>query len=351
MFSVNTAGLKNCAREIIDCSVSLGTCTGQIDGIANDLDPSLQDLIPALNQLKANLSDLSTKSHNYSMGLGAIAMTYDATENSVFAKCKAYSRYLNSFKSANTKATSSDYSRSDLVNDLDKEADEFLAYVKDTYGWNSKYYMLEGISAGLYGSNAEKALAYVEQYKDEIEKAAAKYGIEKEVLQALIFQERRFFGVDDVVADSETNNYYVNVQLMQMVEDGTLSPSALNLLFPASKDSSTGPGQITIAAAMDAYQTYLDNGGDPIDGLGTGLDYSKDADCAKMWDYLKEPENNINMLCLVLKDKAGGENITADNMQAAFQAYNGGTSGSKHSVKYGETVVDYYEFFKKYNQQ
>ncbi len=188
--------------------------------------------------------------------------------------------------------------------------------------------------------SSRDALAAVLAYDAAVTAAAERYGVEKAMVQAVLFQEIRFLNlldeVDHFVAAAHT--------YLQIREDwGQSSPQQrLPALPPAFRtDSSTGLGQIFAATAIRAVNWREGR---------TVYDAEDWHDLQAVWDTLRNDNlYNIDMTALVLayersvlREKNGTEPPAADIMQA----YNG--SGPL-SLRYREAVSEYYAAFQAYH--
>lgn len=192
--------------------------------------------------------------------------------------------------------------------------------------------------------STEDALAVVLRYDQVIEEAAARYDIEQEMLQAVLFQELRFLNLLDEVDVFVLATY----DYLQCAENfyQLLGNRNLPLPFPPPLvfrvDSSTGLGQIFAETAIHAlnwqaqYEVY---------------DSTNWKDLRTVWLRLKTDEvYNIQMAALVLAHKrsllqeAGGPEPTP---AAIMQSYNG---TGPLSEAYRDVTYEYYRAFQIYHQ-
>lgn len=202
---------------------------------------------------------------------------------------------------------------------------------------------LQLLGTAPYYSNAQ-ALELVLSYDDVITEAAARYDVEKAMVQAVLFQEIRFLNLLDEV------DYFVeatHTYLQRRENYGTSARQGpLSTLPPLPPlvyrlDSSTGLGQIFADTAIQAINWQT----------GQALYDSGDwHDIRAVWSRLRRDDiYNIHMVALVLSHKrsilqtAGseGEPSAADIMQA----YNG---TGELSRRYREVVCGYYAAFQQY---
>lgn len=234
-------------------------------------------------------------------------------------------------------ANEESYTYSDLLTELSTLTDEDLSLLQKT---KDCFYSNEG------------ALDKVMSLDDEIEKAAEKYGLDKAMLQAILFREIRCYGVDDPVADSLVVQSYSYEQQMESYMEWSSNINFSNwwqIFFRQPPqipvgyrtDSSTGVGQIFAATAIDAYNSYY------------GTDYDKNDWHVKeeFWNNLQDESYSVDMVALVLINNAKElgydvNNLTDEQLQDVFRRYNGFGDSAE---AYGETVKQYYDSFSEYN--
>lgn len=161
----------------------------------------------------------------------------------------------------------------------------------------------------------ETALKLVLEHEEAIHAASEKYGVEEAMIQAVLFQEIRFYGIDDPVADwlAQASGRY---------------------------DSSTGLGQVRAATAIDAYNWMYD----------THYDLSDERDLESFWKKLQDDSCNIDIVALQLhrlevKYQLQG-NTTGEQLQEIFAGYNGGGGWAE---RYGQVVYQYHCAFQEYD--
>jgi hypothetical protein len=165
------------------------------------------------------------------------------------------------------------------------------------------------------GDGSIGALSRIDVYKDEIESAADEFGVEKEMIQAVLFRELICVGYDDVAAD---------------------------VLGRFGADKSTGLGQIrpstAIAAEEDVLKTKC--------GLST----------KEMWNRLQDPAQNIRYVAMNLKSimvnntlSVKGKKLTRGTRYSdkllIFVRYNSSRLNND-GLRYGTDVNRYYYAFK-----
>ena len=231
-----------------------------------------------------------------------------------------------------------------LLDDLSKAVNEYI-------NWGQK------LKTCIFNTDVE-TLEIVLKYDEQITAAAIQYGVEKEMIQAILFQEIRFYGADDPVADSLVVQSYVYEEQMEKYCEwvGNLKwyefwkgifRQPPNPVAGYRTDSSTGLGQIFASTAINALNSYYmeEYGVEP---------YSKESwkDLRDVWYMLQDDEYNINMVALVLLYKAKCNdvdlsNASIDEIQKVLKAYNG---SGEWADKYSVVTLKYYEAFKKFNE-
>ena len=185
-------------------------------------------------------------------------------------------------------------------------------------------------------NSTKEAMNTVIIYDNVITDAANKYDVEKEMIQSVLFQEIRFYGLDDPIADDLVKKSYVYEMEKEIYESG-------GKLFPPMPvigyrtDSSTGLGQIFAKTAIEAINWYQGN---------TVYDYSNIKDREDMWYNLQNDLYNIEMVGMVLAYKR--ECIKDNNytVKDILKAYNG---SGELAEKYSDVAMLYYNAFKQYN--
>ncbi|RKM63210.1 hypothetical protein D6856_03545 [Butyrivibrio sp. XB500-5] len=229
------------------------------------------------------------------------------------------------------------YTYSDLLGELSEVTDEDLSFLQET--------------KDCFYSN-EEALEKVTALNDDIEAAAKKYGIDKAMLQAILFREIRCYGVDDPVADSLVVQSYSYEQQMESYMEWSSNINFSNwwqiffrqppqIPIGYRTDSSTGVGQIFAATAIDAYNSYY----------GTDYDSSDWHVKEEFWNNLQDDSYSVDMVALVLINNAKElgydvNNLTDEQLQDVFRRYNG---FGDNAEAYGEVVKQYYDSFSEYN--
>lgn len=180
----------------------------------------------------------------------------------------------------------------------------------------------------------ETALEAVLYYDATIEAAAEKYGIDKAMLQSVLFQELRFYGMEDPVADLYVLSSYRYGH--QQEEHG----KPQNMAF-CRLDSSTGMGQVFAKTAIKAHNWKYD----------TTYNLNDWKDLELFWMYLQEDEQNIDTVALVLaytmnEQEVSGKLSLAET-EAVMARYNG---TGVWAAKYGQVTIQYFQAFEEYNQ-
>ena len=172
-----------------------------------------------------------------------------------------------------------------------KESKIDLLEEKLTKAIKSYANIAQKIKSGIAGSSLKKALNFVIENDSLISETAKKYNIEKEFIQSVLFQELRFYAVDDPISDS----FVIQSQVYDENLDRYMNHKCLfppKPIFGYRNDSSTGPGQIFAETAIKAINSFE---GKKI--------YDKDSktDMKYIWNRLhSEKEFNIDMVGAVL---------------------------------------------------
>lgn len=195
------------------------------------------------------------------------------------------------------------------------------------------------IKTFLVGSSLEKALDLVLTNDEIISKTAEKYSIEKEFIQAIIFQEQRFLGFDDPIADALVLQSNVYDKNLEKFVNGNYFYAPLPILGYRN-DSSTGLGQIFAKTAINAINAY--------EGIQKYSVNSKE-DIKAIWNALQNTEFNIDTIgSIMLYNK----NILLDENNFSnrnlLKLYNG--SGNL-AEKYSLVTEQYFNAFKEYNSE
>lgn len=112
-------------------------------------------------------------------------------------------------------------------------------------------------------------------YDDVITDAAKKYDVEKEMIQSVLFQEIRFYGLDDPIADELVKKSYEYETKIYELGGSFLPPIPV---IGYRTDSSTGLGQIFAKTAIEATNWYQED---------MVYDYSNIEDRKEMWFSFK----------------------------------------------------------------
>lgn len=189
----------------------------------------------------------------------------------------------------------------------------------------------------------EKTLEKVFSLDAYIENASEKYGVDKAMIQAVLYREIRCYGLDDPVSDAAVIETYASKHLTEFYKSNNAKFRQIpNTPIDIVDDSSTGVGQIFAATAIDAYN------------LEYGTNYNKLdwKDKELFWNKLQDDQYNVEMAAMVLKLKANDcgyniNNLSDEQRKLVLAGYNG--SGDA-ALAYGVTVHDYYESFSEYNK-
>ncbi len=187
-----------------------------------------------------------------------------------------------------------------------------------------------------------------------IEKASEKYGVDKAMIQAVLYREIRCYGYDDPVGDAKVRQTYAYEHKKEEYDEWFSNLDPKNYWKQPSKqpptrplkyrsDSSTGAGQIFGKTAIDAYNLHY----------GTNYDRKNWKDVEFFWNKLQDDEFNVEMVALVLC--AGADefeydinNLSTEQQRVVFTRYNGDPENPM-AIAYGYTVQDYYNSFSEYN--
>ena len=195
-----------------------------------------------------------------------------------------------------------------------------------------------------YNNNYE-AMQKVLGYDQEITAAAKKYDIEKEMIQAVLFQEIRFYNVGDPIGDSLVRQSFAYDERLKAYVEGEVlfAPQAV---LGYRRSSSTGLGQIHTSTAIDAINSYNErNSKNDNSYIGKIYDLDILEDREEIWYALQDDSYSIEMVALVLlyEKRNRGDEWTIRNV---LKAYNG---SGELAEKYATVALQYYEAFKKYN--
>ena len=188
--------------------------------------------------------------------------------------------------------------------------------------------------------STEDALNLVLQHDAEITAAAQKYGVEKAMIQAVLFQEIRFYGIEDPVADAWVTLTYAYEG--RRIETGKVPGGNASVLGAIRKqDSSTGIAQIYAKTAIEAHNWKY----------GTEYDPSDIATLEQFWMELQDNTCCIDTEAMVLEkimaDQQVSVPLTEDENRQVMARYNGTNSWAR---KYGEVTARYYAAFQEYNE-
>jgi hypothetical protein len=205
--------------------------------------------------------------------------------------------------------------------------------------------ILQTVGTTMYNSNAE-ALNTVFYYNEVIEQSAEKYGVDKALIQSILFQELRFINVLDEVDTFVQTTFYCLHQSEDVSPDGNwtedlISDSVLSTIHIT--DSSTGLGQIYAKTAIKALNWY--NGVDVYD-------YDNWRDIESVWVKLKyDNEYNIDMIGLILsynrhllEEELAQQDPGYGDILRLYNGY------GDLAEKYEEVTYEYYLAFNLYNQ-
>jgi len=225
------------------------------------------------------------------------------------------------FSTVDNAAEEEEQRRKKLQNDLQAAIDSYAT-------------VLQKLATGLVNSTTENSLEKIFLYDEYITSTAAKYLIEKEMIQAILFQETRFYNILDPIGDSlviQSRTYDKQMDSYLNNENHFFPPSAV---FGYRTDSSTGIGQIFAKTAIDAINWWNNN---------TEYNVSNKKDIETIWNKLQDPEFNIDTMGAIIA-RLKSEKM---DIRAIFKAYNG---TNELAQKYSEVVLKYYDAFKAYNE-
>ena len=231
-----------------------------------------------------------------------------------------------------------------LLSDLTKAVNEYI-------NWGQE------IKTCIYNTEVE-ALEIVLKYDEQITTAAIQYGVEKEMIQAVLFQEIRFYGADDPIADILVVQSYAYEEQMasycEWLKDlkwyefwKGIFRQPPSPVIGYKNESSTGLGQIFPSTAIQAINSYNA-------GKSGFTPYSEEdwRDLKEIWYKLQDDEYNIEMVALVLLYKAKCNKVdlsdaSSNDIKKVLKGYNGsGDLADKYSV----VALKYYEAFKEFNE-
>lgn len=238
--------------------------------------PALDSVIQSLHNEKNNVDELQ-------IVLEKVIGEYLKTEEDILVHTSVISRPqstaskdiipLSSGNSAPSFIT--DKATEDDKNELKKQLEEAVD------GYQN---LLQAIATTPFNSTDE-AMQFVLEHDAEIEAAAMANGIDKALLQAVIFQEIRFYNMGDPLADSLVIQSRVYDELLQKYVERTNNGEFAVPPDPVvgyRHDSSTGCGQIFAATGIDAYNHYLESHPEGMEPFGsTPLDRNNTNDIDK----------------------------------------------------------------------
>ena len=174
--------------------------------------------------------------------------------------------------------------------------------------------------------STEDALDCVLQYDAEITAAAQRYGVEKAMIQAVLFQELRFYGIEDPGADAWVAMTYAEASLFRMIR---------------KQDSSTGIAQIYAKTAIEAHNWKY----------GTEYDPSDIATLEQFWMGLQDDtcciDTEAMVLAKIMDDRQVSIPLTEDETGQVMARYNGTNDWAQ---KYGAVTARYYAAFQEYDE-
>lgn len=183
------------------------------------------------------------------------------------------------------------------------------------------------------------ALELVLSWDGTVTAAAERHGVEKEMVQAVFFQELRFLNILDEVDRFVAASFDYLERAEEYARRMRVLPPALPLVFRL--DSSTGLCQIFADTAIRAINW---------EAGAQVYDRENWRDLRAVWTRLRTDDAyNIEMAALVLAHKrsllreGGNPSPTAGDI---MQAYNG---TGEQSVRYRGAVCRYYLAFRSYN--
>lgn len=212
-----------------------------------------------------------------------------------------------------------------LVNSLEKAIDSYAN-------------IGQRLKTVIIGSSLEKALDLVLKNDIIISQTASKYSIEKEIIQSIIFQEQRFLGIDDPIADSLVRlSYAYDDNLNRFIKMESLVPPQP---VPGYRtDSSTGIGQIFAKTAINAINHYA----------GENLyDPKSKKDIQNIWNKLQEKDFNIDTIGAVLAYKKSF--LISKNSYSNYNLLKSYNGSNEWAEKYAAVTEKYANAFRIYNE-
>ena len=163
------------------------------------------------------------------------------------------------------------------------------------------------------GLGSVSAILTISSHLDCINETATEFGIEPEMIQAVLFRELICIGLEDIVGD-------IRFRL-------------------AGIDCSTGIGQIKASTAINAEKTILG---------------SCNKSVSEMWDALQDPCTNIRYVGMNLKAILSNNDLMCidegrsngmKDIELVFARYNG-TRLNENTSSYARSTYCYYQAFK-----
>ena len=204
--------------------------------------------------------------------------------------------------------------------------------------------------AGGYSPN--KAINIILKYDNYIDDVSKGYGVNKALIQSLLFRELICYDALDVAADKAVMEYF---SYKQRLEDYKKTKWYIQILTGAPtpngmmrEDCSTGLGQIFARTAIGAINYGI-----------TNKKLMFDADNWKVrrqiWNSLhNDDEYTVRTIAKILIKEADGINKInlkspkSNHAKLVLARYN--LSGRKKAGNYGKSCYRYYKLFKKYNK-
>jgi hypothetical protein len=235
------------------------------------------------------------------------------------------------------------YTEANLKLDLDTLVKQHMSAIKN--------------GSTLVHNSTKTTVDIIIKYDVYISTSSATYGIDKAIMQAVLFREIRWVDPSDDVADSfvvstkiyyDELEYYNKQSLIRQIIIGIIggTPKA-PLRF--SDDSSTGLGQIFAKTAIESYNYYFEQ-------IGCDIRYNFDDRNERydIWSKLKwDDQFNIDSVGVVLYNYSNAElkggltsTASSDDIKKVIARYNGFGDAAK---RYGNETYEYYLLFKKYN--
>jgi hypothetical protein len=201
------------------------------------------------------------------------------------------------------------------------------------------------VGTAAYNGSSE-TLDIVLDYDNIIEDAAAENGIDKAVIQSILFQEIRFINFLDEVDTCVQNTLLIlRERETQIGVSPLLSVSVIEPVLTGFyiSDSSTGLGQIYAKSAIKALNWY--NSADLYD-------YDSWKDREEIWLKLKYDDSyNIHMIGLICRYNdyilKEDQNIASPSVRDILRTYNGSGPSAE---RYEEVTYQYYLAFTQYNE-